>query len=68
MKNKPDKGFIKEIARAKPSPQKVDPFTWSKPVVKPTADAQGTPYRMREMKSVKPNKVTWTADIRGKKK
>lgn len=54
--SKPNKGFIKEIAKTKPVVNSKKPFEWRQPIVKPVASSQATPYRMREFKEVRPAK------------
>lgn len=55
MKSKPDKGFIKELAKKAPEPKPKKPFTYSKPITPESKEVNGmhTPHRMREFKSVK---------------
>lgn len=55
MKSKPNKGWIKELAKKPAAQKKPAPFTYAKPVVPQAVKADGmrTPYRMREFKSAK---------------
>jgi hypothetical protein len=54
VKSKANKGFIKELSNTKPEINKPKVFSYSKPVVKPTANAGATTYRLREHKTSKP--------------
>ena len=52
---RPDKGFIKEIAKDPVNLNQKKPFTYSKAVTPQSKEVNGmhTPHRMREFKSVK---------------
>lgn len=67
MSNKPNKGFIKEIAKDPRPENKKDGFKWGKAIVKPSADGQATPYRIREYKAVKPSKTNLALEVKNKK-
>lgn len=58
MAEKPNKGWIKEIAKRPVNENKKDSFTWHKALVKPTASAMNTPRRIANNRSVKPAKTT----------
>jgi hypothetical protein len=63
--SRPDKGFLREIAKAPVSDKSKSEFTWSKPVVKAAkAEALATPHRMREFKSVKESKTNIVSEQR----
>ncbi len=58
MKDKPNKGFLKEIKKPASQPSKT-PFSYNKPISKvEKANALGFNNRNREFKSVKQDKTT----------
>ena len=59
MKEKPNKGFLKELAKSPQKPLEDKKLTYSKAITKP-ADVQSYAFisRSRALRSVKPDKTT----------
>jgi len=52
--SKPNKGFIKELAKSPKPKEKDNKFAWDKAIVKPPSnDAMATPHRIKEFKTVR---------------
>lgn len=59
MKDKPNRGFLKEIKKTPAQPKPKDPFTYKKPVSKiDKINSMAINSRTREFKSVKQDKTT----------
>lgn len=59
MKNKANKGFLKEIAKNPQTTAENKKFSYSSPVTKPSGiNSMAQIHRAKELRSVKPDKTT----------
>ena len=60
--SRPDKGFMRELAKPVAQKETKKPFTYSNPITPQSKEVNGmhTPHRMRKFKSVKPENAFTT--------